>query len=79
MWCTPGQAIYPEPNTPPPVHHDNYRAALALRHTPGLGPRCWKQLAEAYPTLTDAARDAKNWPARKLANPRVANAFRERQ
>ncbi|WP_027367838.1 DNA-processing protein DprA [Desulfocurvibacter africanus] len=55
--------------------HDEYRAALALRHTPGLGPRTWKRIAEAFPTLTDAARSAGAWPGLRLTRSTVSASF----
>lgn len=55
--------------------HDEFRAALALRHTPGLGPRTWKRIAEAFPTLTDAARSAGAWPGLRLTRSAVSEAF----
>lgn len=61
------------------MQHDDYRAALAIRNTPKLGSRTWKKLALAYPSLTEAARDAGAWAARGLTSKVVADAFRERQ
>ncbi len=57
------------------IHHDEYRAALALRHTPGLGPRTWKRIAEGFPTLTDAARNAGGWKELRLTRGTVSAAF----
>ena len=57
------------------MHHDDYRAALALRHTQGMGPRSLKKLAGAYPSLTQAARDVRAWASRGLVSRRVADAF----
>lgn len=58
--------------------HDEYRAALALRHTPGLGPRTWKRLCEHFPSLTEAAARASEWQALGLASERQVTAFRSR-
>lgn len=58
-----------------PDQHDEYKAALALRHTPGLGPRTWRKIAEAFPTLTEAAREAVAWHSMGLARPAVCEAF----
>lgn len=55
--------------------HDEFRAALALRHTPGLGPCTWKRIAEAFPTLTDAARSAGAWRGLRLTRSTVSEAF----
>jgi len=45
-----------------------YLACLALRHSPGLGPRTWKKILSAYPSARAAVADAAQWPARKLAS-----------
>jgi DNA processing protein len=58
--------------------HDEYRAALALRHTPGLGPRTWKRLLAHFPSLTEAAARAGEWQALDLASERQVCAFRSR-
>ncbi len=58
--------------------HDEYRAALALRHTPGIGPRTAKALAQAYGSLVEAARRPSEWPERKLARAPAAEAFASR-
>ncbi len=58
--------------------HDEYRAALALRHTPGIGPRTVKALALAYGSLVEAARRPGQWPERKLARTPAAEAFAAR-
>lgn len=58
--------------------HDEYRAALALRHTPGVGPRTAKALALAYGSLVEAARRPTEWPERKLARVPAAEAFAAR-
>lgn len=59
--------------------HDDYRAALAIKYTPGIGPRTWKKLAAAYDSLTDAARDAASWTRRGLVREASAQAFRRRE
>lgn len=58
--------------------HDEYRAALALRHTPGIGPRTVKALAAAYGSLVEAARRPQEWPQRRLARAPAAEAFSAR-
>lgn len=50
-------------------------ACLALRHTPGVGPRTAKALVSGYPTAYEAIRDASSWPGRKLASKRQSRAF----
>lgn len=58
--------------------HDEYRAALALRHTPGVGPATCAALAHAYGSFVEAARKAAEWPERKLVRRAVAKAFASR-
>ena len=41
-------------------------SCLALRHTPGLGPRSWKSVLAGYHSAFDAVSDARNWANRKL-------------
>jgi len=65
----------PDTSAEPREAHDEYRAALALRHTPGLGPRTWKRIAESFPSLTEAAQNAARWPELGLARRKVAEAF----
>lgn len=40
-----------------------YFACLALKYTPRLGPKVWKQLFEHYPSAYDAVQDAASWIA----------------
>ncbi|WP_022661057.1 DNA-processing protein DprA [Paucidesulfovibrio longus] len=42
-------------------------ACLALRHTPGLGPRTWKKILSAYDSAYEAVRDVRGWAALRLA------------
>lgn len=49
-------------------------ACLALRHTPRLGPKVWKELFAHYPSAYDAVRDADGWHARELSGKGVARA-----
>jgi DNA processing protein len=58
--------------------HDEYRAALALRHTPGIGPRTRGRIAAHFDSLTEAASRCQEWVGRKLANKRQAQAFADR-
>ncbi|WP_243545874.1 DNA-processing protein DprA [Pseudodesulfovibrio tunisiensis] len=54
-------------------------ACLALKHTPYLGPKTWKQILEQYASAYEAVRDARNWPGCRLANARQAeNCAREK-
>ncbi|MDO9632343.1 MAG: DNA-processing protein DprA [Humidesulfovibrio sp.] len=41
-------------------------SCLALRHTPGLGPRSWKSVLSGYDSAYAAVSDARNWSGRKL-------------
>lgn len=59
--------------------HEEYKAALALRHTPGLGVKRFGTIAGAYASLCEAAADASSWVSEKLAPPSVARAFAERR
>jgi DNA processing protein len=58
--------------------HDEYRAALALRHSKWLGPRTWRAIAEHFDSLVEAARNCRSWHALGLANKRQADAFAAR-
>ncbi|MDK2957495.1 MAG: processing protein [Desulfovibrionales bacterium] len=51
-----------------------YFASLALRNTPGLGPKTQRKLLAHYGRAYPALRDAANWPRLKLANRRQAEA-----
>jgi len=50
-------------------------SCLALRHTPGLGPRSWKSILSAYESVYDAVSDARNWAARKVLPRNRAEVF----
>lgn len=49
-------------------------ACLALKHTPRLGPKVWRELFAAYPSAFEAVRDAAAWPDRELATRALAKA-----
>ncbi|EGB13438.1 DNA protecting protein DprA [Pseudodesulfovibrio mercurii] len=49
-------------------------ACLALKHTPGLGPKVWRELFAAYPSAFDAVRDAPAWHDRGLSARKLARA-----
>jgi DNA processing protein len=49
-------------------------ACLALKHTPRLGPKVWRELFTAYPSAFEAVRDAAAWPDRELATRALAKA-----
>lgn len=50
-------------------------SCLALRNTPGLGPRSWKSVLCAYESAYEAVSDARNWAARKVLPRNRADAF----
>lgn len=51
-------------------------ACLALRHTPGLGPRTWKTVLNAYDSAYVALRDVAHWRERRLARRDQVEAVR---
>ena len=51
-------------------------ACLALRHTPGVGPRTWKAVLDHYGSAFEGLADAASWPGLRLANKRQAEACR---
>lgn len=50
-------------------------SCLALRHTPGLGPRSWKSILSAYGSAYEAVSDARNWSTRKVLPKNRADVF----
>lgn len=50
-------------------------SCLALRHTPGLGPRSWKSILSAYESAYEAVSDARNWATRKVLPRNRAEVF----
>ncbi len=50
-------------------------SCLALRHTPGIGPRTWKTVLGAYASAYAAVADARNWSAKKLIPKNRAELF----
>jgi len=50
-------------------------SCLALRHTPGLGPRSWRSILSAYDSAFEAVSDARNWAARKVLPRNRADVF----
>jgi DNA processing protein len=41
-------------------------SCLALRHTPGLGPRSWKSVLSGYESAFEAVSDVRSWSGRRL-------------
>ncbi|WP_432737541.1 DNA-processing protein DprA [Maridesulfovibrio sp. FT414] len=57
---------------------EEYFACLALRHTPGIGPRTWAAILNHYHGAYEAVKDSSNWPVLNLASEKCAeNASRE--
>lgn len=50
-------------------------SCLALRHTPGIGPRTWKNVLGAYASAYEAVADARSWAGRKLIPKNRAELF----
>ncbi len=50
-------------------------SCLALRHTPGLGPRSWKSVLAGYESAYAAVSDARHWSGRKLLPKNRAEVF----
>ncbi len=50
-------------------------SCLALRHTPGIGPRSWKNVLSSYSGAYEAVADARNWAPRKLLPKNRAELF----
>lgn len=50
-------------------------SCLALRHTPGMGPRSWNSILSAYGSAFDAVSDARSWAGRKLVPKNRAEVF----
>lgn len=49
-------------------------ACLALRHTPGLGPKSWSAVLNSYSSAYEALKDWKRWSEQGLAPEKVAEA-----
>ncbi|NDV18773.1 DNA-protecting protein DprA [Pseudodesulfovibrio sp. JC047] len=49
-----------------------YFACLALKHTPRLGPKVWRELFVHYDSAFEAVQDAASWPLYALATPAVS-------
>ena len=49
-------------------------ACLALKHTPRLGPKVWRELFAVYPSAYEAVRDAAAWHGRELSTSAQARA-----
>ncbi|WP_319584083.1 DNA-processing protein DprA [uncultured Pseudodesulfovibrio sp.] len=49
-------------------------ACLALKHTPRLGPKVWRELFAVYPSAFEAVRDAASWHDRELSSKAQAKA-----
>jgi len=49
-------------------------ACLALKHTPGVGAKVWRELFTVYPSAYDAVQDAASWHDRELSSRAQARA-----
>jgi DNA processing protein len=56
--------------------HNEYRAALALRHTPGIGLRTVRRLHEQFGELAVACAEARSWASLGLTKANQTEAFR---
>ncbi len=57
---------------------EEYFACLALRHTPGLGPKSWARILKHYQGAYEALKDAGAWPSLRLASEKCAeNTIKE--
>jgi len=53
---------------------EEYFACLALRYTPGLGPKSWGPILRHYDTAYEGLKDAANWHSLALASEKSAAA-----
>ncbi|TIH12719.1 DNA-protecting protein DprA [Marinifilum sp. JC120] len=53
---------------------EEYFACLALRYTPGLGPKSWSPILRHYSTAYEGLKDADNWHSLALASEKSATA-----
>ncbi|MEW5773848.1 MAG: DNA-processing protein DprA [Thermodesulfobacteriota bacterium] len=56
-----------------------FKSCLALRHTPGLGPRSWGPLLRRFGSAWEAYNQAGSWSGMGLVDPDVARAFVARE
>ncbi|WP_415713478.1 DNA-processing protein DprA [Maridesulfovibrio sp.] len=54
--------------------HEEYFACLALRYTPGLGPKSWSPILRHYSSAYKALKDAANWPSLAFASEKSSAA-----
>lgn len=52
--------------------HKEFFACLALKHTPRLGPKVWRELFAYYPTAYEAVQDANSWHGLGFSSEAVA-------
>ncbi|WP_027179974.1 DNA-processing protein DprA [Maridesulfovibrio bastinii] len=53
---------------------EEFFACLALRHTPGLGPKSWSEILNSYTTAYEALKDCRSWADRGFTSESVAHA-----
>jgi DNA processing protein len=56
-----------------------FKSCLALRHTPGLGPRSWGPLLRHFGSAWEAYNQAGAWAGLGLVDPEVARSFQARE
>jgi DNA processing protein len=62
--------------TPTPAETDHeFKACLALRHCPGIGPKTWKRLFSAFPSAREACRRHAEWAQMRLVDARAAESY----
>ncbi|MDD4951590.1 MAG: DNA-processing protein DprA, partial [Desulfovibrionaceae bacterium] len=60
-----------------PDQSKEFFACLAVRHTPGIGPKTWKAVLEAFDGAYQAVQAAGSWLGRGLVNKGQARAFQD--
>ncbi|OEU65652.1 MAG: DNA protecting protein DprA [Desulfovibrio sp. S3730MH75] len=57
--------------------NEEYFACLALRFTPGLGPKSWARILNHYPSAYAALKDGSNWAEFKFCHEKVAKSAQD--
>ncbi|WP_031482192.1 DNA-processing protein DprA [Maridesulfovibrio frigidus] len=56
---------------------EEYFACLALRFTPGLGPKSWARILNHYLSAYDALKDSSNWAELRFCHEKVAKSAKD--
>ncbi len=56
---------------------EEYFACLALRFTPGLGPKSWARILNHYRSAYDALKDGSNWAELKFCHEKIAKSAKD--